>query len=321
MTRLLAAAALAAALLVPSAATGATTGRVFRLTDPRIVEASSLVDLGPRMVTANDSGNAPDLFSVDSRTGRTVGVTHLRVPAVDIEALAPAGGSRVWVGDIGDNTASRASVSLYLAPVAARDLDVTPPTYRLVYPDGPHDAESMFTDRSGRVYVVSKGLTGGSVYRTGRHLSTSRPNRLERVARRPRVRHRRGDAARPPARADPRLRRWPASTRSPASERLGGFPLPAQPQGEGISVGRDGRIRLSSEGRDSAVLQVALPADLEAKLAPPPTASPTPTPSADSENPAPATDSRWRLDLVVGGAGSHPGRGSGPRPGMRRRRR
>ena len=70
MTRLLAAAGLVAALLVPTAATGATTGRVFRLTDPRIVEASSLVDLGPRMVTANDSGNAPDLFSVDARTGQ-----------------------------------------------------------------------------------------------------------------------------------------------------------------------------------------------------------------------------------------------------------
>jgi hypothetical protein len=279
VTRLLAAATLAAALLVSSAATGATTGRVFRLTDPRIVEASSLVDLGPRMVTANDSGNAPDLFSVDARTGRTVAVTHLRVAAVDIEALAPAGGSRVWVGDIGDNNAIRQSVSLYLAPVAARDLDVTPPTYRLVYPDGPHDAESMFTDRSGRVYVVSKGLTGGSVYRTGPRLSTSGPNRLERVAD---VREFATDAAMLPDHRHVLIRSYGVAGlyTFPGFRRLGGFPLPSQPQGEGISVGRDGRIRLSTEGRDSAVLQVALPADLEAEIAAQASASPRPAGSA-----------------------------------------
>ncbi len=204
MIRLLAAAVLVP-LLLPGAASAATTGRVFRLTDSRIVEASSLVDFGSRMVTANDSGNPPDLFSVDSRTGRTVGVTHLDVPAVDIEALAPAGGSKVWVGDIGDNTQSRSSISLYLAPTEAHDLDVTPPTYRLVYPDGAHDAESLLADR-GRVYVVTKsldrriGLPGGSA-------AEHRPDQPAGAGRgRPGVRHRRGDVPRPPARADPRLR-------------------------------------------------------------------------------------------------------------------
>jgi len=54
--------------------------------------------------------------------------------------------------------------------------------------------------------------------------------------------------------------------------------VPREQQGEGISISRTGRIRLSSEGRDSAVLQVALPADLEAKIAT--RASPTPTGSA-----------------------------------------
>jgi hypothetical protein len=298
--RLLAAAALIATLLVPAAATGATTGRIFRLTDPRIVEASSLVDFGARMVTANDSGNAPDLFSVDSRTGRTVGVTHLRVDAVDIEALAPAGNGRVWVGDIGDNTASRPFVSLYLAPVAGRDLDVTPPTYRLVYPDGPHDAESLFTDRAGRVYVVSKALTGGSVYRAGPRLSTSRPNRLVRVAHVPEFAT---DAAMLPDHRHVLIRGYGDAGlyTFPGFRRLGGFPLPAQPQGEGISVGRGGRIRLSSEGHDSAVLQVALPADLEAKIAPSPSVSPKPIAGVDS----PAVESEatsawwWAVPAVI----------------------
>jgi hypothetical protein len=304
--RLLAAAALIATLLVPAAATGATNGRVFRLTDPRIVEASSLVDFGARMVTANDSGNPPDLFSVDSRTGRTVGVTHLRVDAVDIEALAPAGNSRVWVGDIGDNTSRRPFVSLYLAPVAARDLEVTPPTYRLVYPDGPQDAESLFTDRAGRVYVVSKALTGGSVYRAGPRLSTSRLNRLVRVANVPEFAT---DAAMLPDHRHVLIRGYGDAGlyTFPGFRRLGGFALPAQPQGEGISVGRDGRIRLSSEGHDSAVLQVALPASLRAKLTPKAAASPSPSPATSGEPPrdvgGPDTHDftawRWALPAVI----------------------
>ena len=154
---------------------------------------------------------------------------------------------------------------------------MTPPTYRLVYPDGPHDAESMLTDRSGRVYVVSKGLTGGSVYRSGPRLSTSGTNRLKRVAD---VREFATDAAMLPDHRHVLIRSYGDAGlyTFPGFRRLGGFPLPSQPQGEGISVGRNGRIRLSSEGRDSAVLQVALPADLEAKIAT--QASPTPTGSA-----------------------------------------
>ena len=304
MTRLFAAAALIATLLVPAAATGATNGRVFRMTDPRIVEASSLVDLGARMVTANDSGNAPDLFTVDSGTGRTVGVTHLRVPAEDIEALAPAGGARVWVGDIGDNYASRPYVSLYLAPVGAGDLDVTPPTYRLVYPDGPHNAESLFTDRAGRVYVVTKSVTGGTVYRSGRRLTTSRSNRLERVAHVPEYAT---DAAMLRDHRHVLIRGYGSAGlyTFPGFQRLGEFALPAQPQGEGISVGPTGRIRLSSEGRRSAVLQVAMPAGLQAKLAPTGTASPRAAATHDSPRAAPATDSGlssvwwWALPAVI----------------------
>ncbi len=307
MIRLLAAAVLLPTVLVPAAASGATTGRVFRLSDPRIVEASSLVDFGSRMVTANDSGNPPDLFSVDSVTGRTVGVTHLNVPGVDIEALAPAGRSRVWVGDIGDNSSSRPYVSLYLAPVAARELDVTPPTYRLTYPDGPRDAESMVADRAGRIYVVSKALTGGKVYRTGPRLSSSRPNRLQHVANVPEFAT---DAAMLPDHRHVLIRGYGEAGlyTFPGFRRLGEFALPAQPQGEGISVGATGRIRLSSEGHDSEVLQVALPADLQAKLTPA-TRSPSATTAGESPPVVPATDSEastawwWAVPAaILGGA-------------------
>jgi hypothetical protein len=52
--------------------------------------------------------------------------------------------------------------------------------------------------------------------------------------------------------------------------------LPPQPQGEGISVGSDGRVLVSSEGRHSQVLQLRLPSslltskDAEPRRPPPP---------------------------------------------------
>src|SRR6201995_572059 len=144
--RALAATVTAGLLVLLTAGPGAGDGAVFPLADPGIVQASSLVDLGSMVVTANDSGHPADLYSVDPRTGRTVGITYLHVPAQDVEALTSAGGSRTWVGDIGDNLHRRRYVDLSLAPVAHRRLDVHPTPYHLVYPDGAHDAESLFTD-------------------------------------------------------------------------------------------------------------------------------------------------------------------------------
>ena len=44
-----------------------------------------------------------------------------------------------------------------------------------------HDAESLFADRQGRLYVVTKTFFGGTVYRAPLRLSRSRANRLQPV--------------------------------------------------------------------------------------------------------------------------------------------
>ena len=64
------------------------------------------------VVTTNDSGDTGRLFTVDPRTGQTTKVTQWSDDPTDVEALAPAGDGLVWVGDIGDNTARRDSVSV-----------------------------------------------------------------------------------------------------------------------------------------------------------------------------------------------------------------
>ena len=272
--------------LAPAAV--ADTPPVVRLADPRIVESSALVDLGSYWVTTNDSGDSARLFVISPRTGKTIGVVQLRTTVVDVEALAPAGPSAVLVADIGDNSASRTSLSVFRVPVGTGRIDVTPRRYRLVYPQGRPNAESMFVDREGRLNIITKAFVGGVVYRAPARLSPTQPNRLTAVGR---VREYATDAART---HDGRhvIVRGPFNAGVytwPAFERIGGFALPPQRQGEGISVGPTGTVRVSSEGVGSAVQEVQLPADLLQKMQPAP--KPTPSPSASpspSESPTPS---------------------------------
>ena len=62
-------------------------------------------------------------------------------------------------------------------------IDAYPTRYRLVYPRGQHNAESLLRDRQGRLYVITKSFLGGAVYRAPLHLSSSRPNHLQRTGR------------------------------------------------------------------------------------------------------------------------------------------
>ena len=84
------------------------------------------------------------------------------------------------MGDIGDNGADRSQVSVTQVGVAGVDIDA--PTYDLVYPEGARDAESLLCDpTTGRLYVVSKGVFGGTLYAAPRRLVAGKPNRLVEV--------------------------------------------------------------------------------------------------------------------------------------------
>ena len=82
---------------------------LFRFQDSRITESSGLV-AGSRsdlLFTHNDSGDVARFFAVD-RTGRTRATYRLRgVQARDWEDIARGPGGTLWLGDIGDNSASR----------------------------------------------------------------------------------------------------------------------------------------------------------------------------------------------------------------------
>lgn len=266
---------------------------VFTFADRAVTESSGLVDAGDMVHTVNDSGSAPELFSVDVGTGETVGVTTYADAVEDVEALAPALGGEVWVGDIGDNFERRDEVWLHRVTPGA---STQAPRFGLRYPGGPRDAETLLAHpRTGRLFVVSKTVFGGVVYAAPRRLVEGEVHRLRPFARVPGLLT---DGAFLPDGEHVLLRGYAAATlfTFPAFEVVGSFPLPRQRQGEGLSVGRDGRVLVSSEGVGEDVLEVGLPRELVAAVEGSPsgedetTAAPAPRPQDGQDGSAPRPD-------------------------------
>lgn len=278
---------------------------LFRFQDRAITESSGLVDAGDRVHTVNDSGSAPELFTVDAGSGETVEVTTYADEVEDVEALAPAPGGDVWVGDIGDNLERRDEVWVHRVTPGRSE---PAPRFGLRYPGGPRDAETLLAHPStGRLFVVSKTVFGGVVYAAPRRLVAGEVHRLTPFARVPGLLT---DGAFLPDGEHVLLRGYGAATvlTFPAFEVVGSFPLPSQRQGEGLSVGRDGRVLISSEGVGEDVLEVDLPGELavategtstapDASSSPRPTADPQRTPDRSSGRPEAdrigASDAPW----------------------------
>jgi hypothetical protein len=263
--------AVLAVLLVPGPAVagGVVAGEgpghrtLFRFTDRSITESSGLVDAGSVVYTMNDSGAGPVLYAVDPRTGDTTGTTTYSSSDVeDVEALAPAPGGAVWVGDIGDNLTRRDEVWLYRVTPGQPDA----PRFALTYPGPARDAETLLAQPvTGRLFVVSKSVFGGVVFAAPRSLEPGRSHRLRRFAQVPGLVT---DGAFFPDGRHVLLRGYGTAAvyTFPGFALRGRFTLPPQRQGEGVSIGADGRILLSSEGSGAPVLTLELPAGVKASM-------------------------------------------------------
>ena len=149
------------------------TGRV---SDPSANELSGLVRSRSQpdlLWSHDDSGAGPELYGLrtDGRVAARPQVTGAQ--AVDWEDIAagpaPDGSPLLYVGDIGDNGASRPSIDVYRVPEPKAGDAATAPAARLGlrYPDRAHDAEALLVDPiRGDLIVVTKVIGSARAYRT-----------------------------------------------------------------------------------------------------------------------------------------------------------
>jgi hypothetical protein len=290
---------------------------VCRFSDDRLVEISGITWSRRHPGTywvLNDSGGGPYLYAVDGTTCRTQ--ARIRVAGVDardLEAIAtgvdPEGRPVLWVGDIGDNRDSWPSVSLHAVREPARlvDQEVGSTAYAFTYPDGGTNAESLIADPDrARLWVVTKGLAGGEVFRVP--LSTSRVTTAVRVA--GDVGGLTTDAAMAPdgarfvIRDYLRAQLYDAPVSAASLSRPTRVALPFQELGEAVTFTRDGKALLVASEGERELWRVELPAGQT------PSASASPSGSASSAAPQPSPTSTapsgtssgtepWKLGLAA----------------------
>ena len=303
-----AASAVAAVLLSATFAAASGPAVVLRLHDPALLESSGLAVSGRHdgiLWTHPDGGTAARLMAVDGG-GDTVATLTLRgIDPYDPEALAPGpDGRSLWLGDIGDNSQRRPDVSVFVVrePRHLADRSVEARWYRFSYPDGPHDAEALLVDEAGRVLIATKSFGDAGLYRSRTRLvpEAAGTNPLERIADVPPLVT---DGAFLP---DGRfvLRTYTeAHVYDRPGHQVATVALPPQPQGESVAADRDGALLVGSEGTNSAVYRVPLPADVRSPAGgDDPSAadrSGSPSDGDQASGEQSSTEDRWRTAYLV----------------------
>jgi hypothetical protein len=269
---------------------------LLRLQDPALVESSGLAASARHddvLWTHVDGGSVAEVRAVDA-SGETVAtVTLAGIDPYDPEALAPGtvdGDPALFLGDIGDNEQARSDITVYAfaEPTSLADQVVRATSYRLRFPDGPHDAEALLVHpRTGRIYVATKGFAEAGLYRAPRDLATSGTNELVRVSGVP-VLVTDGTFL-PDGRFALRTYSSVYVYDRPGHQIAAGR-LPPQPQGESLAF-RGGQLLAGSEGLRSAVYAVDVPSSASPDR-------PAPVDSRPDREPAVGEDG-WRQAYLV----------------------
>jgi hypothetical protein len=131
------------------------------LDDPRLDEVSGLAVTPSGPAVVDDSGNATTVYTL-ARDCSVASARSVGVAGRDVEDLARDADGTLWLADIGDNDGTRPDVALIRVPVRG-----AAEVRRLVYPDRPHDAETLLLPADGRPVIVTKDFGGRSgVYTT-----------------------------------------------------------------------------------------------------------------------------------------------------------
>lgn len=138
-----------------------------------------------RLFTINDSGPA-EIFvlGLDGTVRSRVRVAGASVTDWEDVTTGPCpGGTCLYLSDIGDNNARRAMISVYRMREPAEDArEVVAERLDAVYADGPRDAEAVFADADGRLYLLTKEARVAGLYAFPARLTPGARHRLERMA-------------------------------------------------------------------------------------------------------------------------------------------
>ncbi|MES2458350.1 MAG: hypothetical protein V4594_22520 [Bacteroidota bacterium] len=153
-----------------------------RLKSEMLNEVSGLVCAGRDLFFVhNDSGDSSRFFAINAKGELLATLNFQGDPAIqpfgvaDCEDIAMGPGpvarkNYLYLGDIGDNSASRAYISVYrfLEPVLPRGkFNINAEVLHLRYPNGAQDAEAMMVDPVNKeLIIVSKRQDTVGIYTT-----------------------------------------------------------------------------------------------------------------------------------------------------------
>jgi hypothetical protein len=287
--------------IVPTVA-GAEDTVAFTIKDSRITESSGLaVDpAGNLYWTVNDSGDRGVAYGI-GLDGSVQGTLNFRAEPKDVEAAA-VHEDQLYVADIGDNSVERDSVRVYhFRNPRANGLTVTYYAYDFRYPDGPHNAETLLVNESGRLFIVTKGPKG-AIYQAPAEPDRHEINDLEKVGSAP---SNVTDGTFLPGGDRIALLTYSSVEVIDATsyEVVASAPIPDQPQAESLTLSLDqNSLLVGSEGKRSKVYSVPVPS--EANTTPTPGASTDPGAESDvPEDGANSGQSRRGTLLALGLAG------------------
>jgi hypothetical protein len=166
------------------------------VTDIELTETSGLIESRTHpgvFWLHNDSGDTPRFFAIDAAGARLGAFDLAAVAAVDWEDMSsgpgPTPGEWLYFGDIGDNDEKREFVTVYRVPepdLAALTGETAvlsgAEAIRLVYPDKPHNAETLLVDpQTGDLVIVAKGEPT-RIFRLPGPVAAGGPHTLEEIA-------------------------------------------------------------------------------------------------------------------------------------------
>ncbi|MEV7375127.1 WD40 repeat domain-containing protein [Streptomyces sp. NPDC090301] len=184
--------AAAALVLLPAGharAEGQEPDRDFTIEDSRVTESSGLAAsrAHPGIYWTHNDQDAPLIYGIDSRTGKTVATLTMQGVGTprDMEAIAVGPDGDIYVGDIGDNldgSWDHVWVYRFPEPKVLKDQKVAAKQYVVKYADGARNAEALMVHpKTGRVYIASKNEDGGGLYAGPERLSLSGTNVFRRI--------------------------------------------------------------------------------------------------------------------------------------------